>query len=286
MKSWVAILMLLPALASFVFGFVAPMIIAGRLSLFDSDYLIEQYVGLGNFVEAFRDERFMRSFVNVLIFTAAFVPTTIVMTYGVASMLTRFSDGVQSAGRLLSYIPSLTAGIIIALLWRWLLKREGLINEFIISWGGQGVGWLTQPWTARFSIIIISLSTGPGALIILSSATLKSIPPELHDIAIIDGASESQYRRMIVRPLMMPTILLIALLVIVGTMQAWEMLYVLTGEGGPKGSTATPVYDLFRTAFIYNRPGYAAAKGFILLITIGALIFAKRKAEQWAGADA
>jgi multiple sugar transport system permease protein len=68
-------------------------------------------------------------------------------------------------------------------------------------------------------------------------------------------------------------------------MQIWETVYVLTGDGGPKGSTATPVYDLFRTAFIYNRPGYAAAKGIILLIVIGCLVWVKQRVEKWSVAE-
>lgn len=286
MKTWAALLMLLPAIASFCLGFVAPMIMVGRLALLDTDFVLEKYVGLGNFKELFRDERFLRSFVNVFLFLIPLVPITIVLTYGTTSMLTRFSDRSQSVGRFISYLPSLTTGLIIALLWRWLLKRDGMINQYLMSWGLQSVAWLTKPWTARLSLILVSLSSGPGALVILCSAAMKSIPAELHDAALMDGASESQYRRLIIRPLMMPTILLITLLVMVGTMQAWETIYVLTGDGGPKGSTATPVYNLFQTAFMWNRPGYAAAKGIILLVVIGIMVFIKQRIEKWAGAEA
>jgi multiple sugar transport system permease protein len=132
------------------------------------------------------------------------------------------------------------------------------------------------------SMILMSMTTGPGALLIFSSAAIASVPKELHDQAIIDGASESQYRRMIVRPLMRPMILLIVLLVLVGTMQVWETVYVLTGDGGPKGSTATPVYNLFQTAFIFNRPGYAAAKGLVLLLVIGVMVWIKQRVEKWS----
>ncbi len=286
MKTWAALLMLLPAILSFCLGFVAPMIMVGRLALLESDYLLEKFVGLGNFAEAFKDKMFMKSFVNVLIFVVPLMPITILLTYGSTSMLTRFSNRTQSVGRFISYLPSLTTGLIVSLLWRWLLKRDGMINQYLVSWGLQSVAWLTQPWTARLSLILVSLSTGPGAFIILCSAAMKSIPLELHDQAIVDGASESQYRRLVVRPLMMPTILLMLLLILVGTMQSWETIYVLTGEGGPKGSTATPVYNLFQTAFIWNRPGYAAAKGLILLVVIGTMVFIKQRIEKWAGAEA
>jgi multiple sugar transport system permease protein len=283
MKWWAALLMLLPAVGLFLLTFAVPMLMVGRLAFLDSDYLIERWVGLKNFAELFKDKKFLKTFANVGLYLIPLVPYTVLLCYGTASMLTRFSPKAQSLGRFVAYRPSLTSGLIVALLWKWLLAREGLINQYLVAWGGQSVGWLTQPWTARMSMLLVSMSTGPGGLVILSSAALSTIPKELHDAAMIDGASESQYRRMIVRPMMTPMIMLIVLLCIVGTMQIWETVYVLTGDGGPKGSTSTPVYDLFRTAFIYNRPGYAAAKGIVLLFVIGALVWAKQKVERWAG---
>lgn len=286
MKKWAALLMLLPAIASFTLTFAVPMLMVGRLAFLDSDYLIEKFVGLRNFAELVKDTRFLRTFLNVMLYLVPLIPYTVLLCYGTASMLTRFSPKAQAVGRFVSYLPSLTSGLIVALLWRWLLAREGLVNQYLVSWGMSAVPWFTQPWTARLSMLLVSMSTGPGALVILSSASIASIPKELHDASIVDGASESQYRRHIMRPLMTPMIMLIVLLCLVGTMQVWETVYVLTGDGGPKGSTATPVYDLFRTAFIYNRPGYAAAKGIVLLIVIGALVWVKQRVERWAVAEA
>ena len=285
MKTWAALLMLLPAIGLFLLTFAVPMVMVGRLSLFDTDYVIEKFVGFRNFVELIKDERFLRTFANVLIFLVILIPYSVLLCYGTASMLSRFGKRSQSAGRFVSYLPSLTAGLIMALLWRWLLARGGLVNQYLVSLGFAAVGWFSQPWTARMSMLLVSMSSGPGALVILSSAAISSVPKELHDQAVIDGASESQYRKMIVRPMMWPMIMLIVLLVIVGTMQVWETVYVLTGDGGPKGSTATPVYDLFRTAFIFNRPGYAAAKGLVLLFVIGMLVWVKQRVEKWSAAE-
>jgi ABC-type sugar transport system permease subunit len=278
--------MLIPAIVLFALTFAVPMVMVGRLALFDTDYLNERFVGPGNFVELVKDERFLKTFLNVFLFLIPLVPYTVVLCYGTASMLTRFSPRAQAVGRFVSYLPALTAGLIMALLWRWLLAREGLVNQYIMSLGGQSVGWFTGPWTARMSMLMVSMSSGPGALVILCAAAISTIPPELHDAAMIDGASESQYRRLIVRPMMTPVIALIVMLCMVGTIQVWETVYVLTGEGGPKGSTATPVYDLFRTAFIFNRPGYAAAKGIVLLIVIGFMVYVKRRIERWAAPEA
>ncbi len=114
---------------------------------------------------------------------------------------------------------------------------------------------------------------------------ILAIPKELKEAAVIDGATERQYRRMVLGPLLRPTVLLALLLTMVGTMQIWDTIYVLFQTGGPRGAAATPVYDIFLTAFMYGRANSAAAKGVMLLIVIAALVVVKRRIEAWAGAD-
>lgn len=275
--------MVVPATIFFLLSFVAPIILVGRLSLFSTDYVTSEFVGLGNFIYALQDEYFLRSFFNVACFVAMTAPLSLLMTYWLSMFLFGLGRKLESAGRFIVYVPALTSGLIMTLLWGWFLYRDGLINQGLLALGLQAVPWLAQPWTARVSVVLVNLSSGPGPFVILLLAAMHTIPQELHDAALIDGASEGQYRRMVVRPLLTPTLLLMLLLVIIGTMQIWETIYVLTGEGGPGGSTATPVYEIFQTAFFYGRPGYAAAKGIILLVVIAAIVVAKQRIERWAG---
>ena len=275
--------MILPAGVFFLLAFVGPILLVGQLAFFKADYVTSVFVGFGNFIDACQDKYFLKSFVNVFWFVLPIAPIGITMAYCIASFLMNFGPKVQAAGRFLCYVPTFTSGLVLTLLWAWLLLRTGLINQFLGELGIPAVPWLATPWTARLSIVMICLSTGPGSFVLLFSAAIKGIPSELHDAAIIDGASERQYKRYVMRPILMPTILLMLLLSIVGTLQMWETIYVLTGQGGPKGSTSTPVYDIFLTAFIFGRPGYAAAKGLILMIVVGAIIFMKQRIERWAG---
>jgi ABC-type sugar transport system permease subunit len=99
---------------------------------------------------------------------------------------------------------------------------------------------------------------------------------------MIDGASPRQYRRYVIRPYLLRTVLLLALLDIVGVMQIWEISYVLFKRGGPEGAVASPVYEIFLTAFFYGQQGYAAAKGIVLAIVIAAMIVGKQRIEAWA----
>ena len=275
--------MIAPAGIFFLLSFAVPLIMVGRLSLFSTDYMRMEFVGLANFANALRDQYFLKSFVNVGVFVLFIAPLGLLIAYQIALFLQRFGRRTQAAGRFICFVPSLTSGLVMGLLWQWLLMREGLINGFLSHAGLPIVPWLGQPWPARVSVALVALSAGPGTFVILFSAAILAIPQELREAAIIDGATERQYRRWVIRPLLMPTVLLALLLTIVGTMQTWESIYVLFDTGGPKGSTATPVYEIFMTAFMYGRAGYAAAKGLILLVVVAAIVLVKQRLEAWMG---
>jgi multiple sugar transport system permease protein len=164
-----------------------------------------------------------------------------------------------------------------ALLWEWFLHRKGLINSAF----GLSIPWLTEKWPSRLSLVMINLTGGLGANTILFSAAMHQLSKELKDAAMIDGASERQYKRYIVRPIMMPTVLLLLLLSIVGMMQIWESIYILWQNGGPEGSMASPVYEIFMTAFQFGKQGLAAAKGVILMLVIATILFIKQRLEKW-----
>ena len=283
MKTRAALLLIAPAGALFLLSFAAPLMLVGRLSFFSTDYARTEFIGLANFANALRDTAFRTSFVNVFYFVAMIAPLGIGIPYWIALFLQRFNRKVQSMGRFICYVPSLTSGLVMALLWQWLLARNGLLNGFLEHAGLQAIPWLGQPWPARISVAMVALSGGSGTFVILFSAAILAIPQELREAAIIDGATERQYRRWVIRPILMPTVLLALLLTIVGTMQAWETIYVLFNTGGPKGSTATPVYEIFMTAFMYGRAGYAAAKGLILLVVIAVIVLVKQRLEGWMG---
>ena len=274
--------MLLPAIGFFLLTFAAPLVIVGRLSLLDANYITETWVGFRNYARAFSDTYFLKSFVNAFVFVGLIVPPLVVLSYTTASYLSGFRERVQSALRFVLFIPGLASGVVMTLLWRWLLQKEGLINLILATAQIPPVPWLIEAWAARLSVMFISLASGIGGTVILFAASMHALPLELRDAARIDGASDRDYKRYIIRPLMVPTILLVMLLNIVGVMQMWETPYVLFQTGGPEGSTASPVYEIFMTAFLFNKQGSAAAKGVLLMTVIAALLMVKQRVERWA----
>jgi len=275
--------LLTPAVLIWGLTFAAPIIIAVRLSLFDSDYLTSVFVGLGNYGRKMLDDKyFIKSFVNSFWLVLFIVPPQIFIAYTVAAHISDFSDRIQSALRFAFYIPILASGVIMALIWRWLLALDGLINQFLSVVGIGAVPWLIDAWPARAGVAIIQVVQTVGGNILILSAVLCALPAELRDAAMIDGANNRAYRRYIIRPYLARTVLLLVLLNIIGTMQIWEVSYVLFRRGGPEGAVASPVYEIFLTAFIYGEQGYAAAKGVVLAIVIASIIVVKQRIEKWA----
>ena len=280
MKLKAAILLLIPALVFYIYSFAAPLVIVGRLSLLESNYITSTWVGMKNYVDAFRDKYFLKTFANTFWFILMIVPLKMVFCYRMSVFLCSFNKRVQAIGRFMLYIPSLTSGLIMTLIWSWFLLREGLFNQILLSVGLQALPWLYEPWLARMSISLIVVVSGVGFYVIVLSASILSIPKELKEVAFCDGATERQYRRHILFPLMVPTILLCLLLLIVGIAQMFETIYVLTGSGGPEYSTSTPVYDVFQTAFRFGHQSYAAAKGIVLMFAIAGVLGVKTWIEK------
>ena len=280
MKLRAALLMLTPVLLLYLYSFAIPLVLVGRLSFFNSDYVVQQWIGLQNYAQAMHDKYFLKTFANSFWFVLMVVPLKMLLCYKIAVFLISFSKRVQAVGRFVLYIPSLTSGLIMTLIWGWFLLRKGLINSFLALAGIPAVPWLATPWTARTAISMIVIIGGVGFYVIVLSASMLGIPKELHDVALTDGATERQYKRHILLPLMVPTITLCLLLMIVGIMTMWETIYVLTGTGGPQGSTSTPVYDVFQTAFRFGHQSYAAAKGIILMFVIAGILSVKTIIEK------
>ena len=282
MKLRAVIIMLIPALVFYLFSFVGPIVMVVRLSLFKTDYINQVYIGFQNFIIAVRDPYFQKSFVNAFIFVMFIVPPTLLISILVALFLMDFHRRIQSAARFIIYVPSLTSGYVIALLWKWILERGGLINYGLSFFGIKEIPWLFLPWASRAAISMIDIVSGIGIEVILLMAAIQAIPDNLRDAAMVDGATNRQYKRHIVFPLLVPMILLLILLEIIAVMKIWATLYILTPAGGPEGATASPVYELFLTAFQYGKHGLGAAKGIILLIVIAGIILLKQRVQGWA----
>lgn len=270
--------MLAPSLLFFILFPLTATYLVCHLSFFKTDYLTTQFVGVLNYVTILQDVKFWRSMVNGLFYAATMVPMIVVITTTVALLASDFAPKIQNTVKFALYIPVLGSGIIIANVWKWIYAKDGLLNWLLSLVGIAPLPWLTEPTLAKFAISIMYVFTLMGANLVIVLASIIAVPRQLLEAARIDGASGLQVKFRIVLPIVTPTILLVAMLMIINAMQIWEFVYQLT-SGGPSGATATPVFDIYETAFTYGKYGLASAKALVLMLVILGMVELQKRIE-------
>jgi multiple sugar transport system permease protein len=183
--------------------------------------------------------------------------------------------------RTLYYLPNIVPAVANAVLWVWIFNSEfGLINMVLRSLGIQKVLWLQNPQTALPALILMSLWTMGGVMIIFL-AGLNGIPEELYEAARIDGAGSWASFRFITIPLMTPIIFFNLILQIINSFQVFTAGFLITA-GGPNYATNFYVLYLFNNAFTYFDMGYASALAWVLFFIVLALsLIVFRSGNRW-----
>ena len=223
------------------------------------------FVGLTNYRDMMGDERFVQSVVNTVYFTGASVPLTMVIGLGLALLLNlpiRFRGLFRTA----YYLPVVTPFVVVALLWKWLYNGDyGLFNYYLLKAHviDQPLLWLSSQNLAMPAVILMSVWSGVGFSMVVYLAGLQSIPAELYESATVDGAGPLSRLRHITVPMLRPTTLFLLVIGIIGSLQVFTQIFVMT-SGGPVNKTTTMVYYMYLWAFKYYDMGYASTLAFAL----------------------
>ncbi len=263
-----------PWLIGFVIFTLGPMIASLVLSL--TEYKITTppvFIGLDNFIKLFTaDPKFWHSLGITVKFAVIAIPLNLVFGFALAFLLNQKVPGL-AFWRTIYYLPSVIAGVAVAILWSLIFNpRFGILNWFLGLLGINGPGWLSSPDWAIPALIIMSLwSVGGGMIIYLSG--LQSIPTALYEAAQLDGANSWQQLFRITIPLMSPVIFYNLVIGIIGTFQYFTEVYVITasadtGLGGPAESTLFYNVYLYSNAFRYLNMGYASAMAWVLFVIV------------------
>lgn len=258
----------LPYLTVYVAFMVFPVVYGLYLSFFDWNILSTKvFIGLKNYVEAFRDPEFLSSFSHTLQFVLISTPLIIVVGFIMAMIAVRPTKTGKIAETVF-FLPYMLSTSVVGTLWAWIFQKNyGLANQVLTSVGLSPVGWLTDPAVAMTSIIIATLWWTAGFNMILFSAGMKQIPEEIYDAAKIDGAGSFTTLTKITIPLLKETSLLVLVLQVIASFKVFGQVYVMTG-GGPYGTTRVLVQYVYKTGFSYFRLGYASAMSIILFVVI------------------
>lgn len=223
-------------------------------------------VGFDNYLRLFQDPRFLRSLLNTFTFVIVAVPLTIALALAVALALDKGIRRFRAAYRVGYYAPVVTSIVAIALVWRFILQPDGLLNGFLGIFGIQGPDWLQSTTWALPSLIVMAVWRNIGTIMVIFLAALQGVPREHHEAAMVDGANAWQRFWNITVPAMRPAILFAAVITGIGFLQFFEEPYVMT-QGGPLDatlSTAMYTYDQFG----FGNYAYASAASYVLFLAI------------------
>ena len=263
-----------PWVIGFVLLTAGPMVYSLYLSFTASSLLSPpQWVGLENYRRMFADPIFYRSLGNTAYYAVLGVPLGMVLSLGLALLL---DAPVRGLGffRTLFFLPSVTNTVALSILWLWLLNPEfGLINLALARFGVEGPLWLQDETWAKPALVLMSLWTVGGQMIICLAA-LQGVPPELKEAAAIDGAGPVRRFFAVTLPLISPALLFNLIMGLVGALQVFTQAFVMTGgvqpgsEGGPNQSTLFIVLYIYKKAFQEYDMGYASALAWALFLII------------------
>lgn len=258
-------LFIAPQLAGVAVFVLVPVVLAVWYSLNEWNIFRGElsFVGGANYAALVDDPQLPAVLAATAWFSIGVVVLNISLGLALAVMLNRRFRGV-TVFRTLFFSPVVVSVVAWTLVWGFLLQDNGGINAALQAIGLEGTNWLVQGDTAMIAVIFTQVIRSVGVNMVLFLAALQGVPSELYEAARIDGASNRTIFLRITLPLISPTVLLTAILTIVGALQAFAQIAVLT-EGGPGLSTTVLVYYVFQQAFEFNDIGYGSTLALMLL---------------------
>jgi alpha-1,4-digalacturonate transport system permease protein len=269
------IFIMLPMLLNFYYAFT------GGQNLFPNQ---RPFVGADNFAQLFacsnfldpnscREDLFWRAAFNTAGYVIFEVSLVVLLSLVTALALNR---RIVARGffRSVFFYPVLLSPVVVALIWKWILQQDGLLNAAVVALGGERLPFLLNADWARLWTVVISVWATMGFYTLILLAGLQSIPPELYEAAEIDGANEWQSFRSLTLPLLMPTMLVVLVLSLIRAVQVFDQVYAFTG-GGPGTATMYMVQYVYETAFadLTKEYGLAAAASLLLALVLFSFTF-------------
>ncbi len=261
-------------LAPWLIGFLGltlgPTLASLYLSFTNFDLLQDpQFIGTANYERIIaNDVKFWHSMRVTFAYVIMAVPLKLAFALGLAMVLNRGIAGLPLY-RALFYLPSLLgASVAIAVLWRQLFAKDGLVNVALAVFGIDGPSWISDPNYSLYTLVLLSVWQF-GSPMIIFLAGLRQIPPDVYEAASIDGASKVQQFFKITLPLLTPVVFFNGIVQTIDAFKAFTPAFIISeGSGGPIDSTLFYTLYLYQEGFAYFRMGYASALAWILLIII------------------
>ncbi len=257
-----------PALVLFVLFVLVPMVAAVYYSFYDWNGFgpLTDFVGLANYLKALGDNVFQGAVEHNVILAVLSLVVQLPLSIALALMLNGRIRG-RAVLRLVVFAPYVLSEAITAVVWLALLQPGGAVDEVLKGLGAGGLvhNWLADQHLVLYTLFVVITWKYIGFGIILFLAGLQGVPEELREAAALDGASSWQTTRRIVLPLLGPTVRIWMFLSIIGSLQLFDLVWIMT-LGGPAGASTTMATYLIDRGFRRYQFGYGSAVAVILFL--------------------
>ncbi|CAN5715284.1 sugar ABC transporter permease [soil metagenome] len=262
------IIFLLPTAAVYSLFVLFPLLQAGYYGLYRWKGLgpLTDYVGFDNFSRVYHDEVFRRAFEHNLVILALSVTVQLPLALGLALLVRRGLRG-RAFFRTVFFLPYVLSEVVTGVIWSFIYHPQSGLNSLISSIfpGYKPIGWLGDPDIVLLSIFVVITWKFLGFHFVLFLAGLQGIPPDLEEAALLDGASTARALKDIVIPLLRPTIVLSAFLSVLGSLQFFDLIWVMT-TGGPVNASETMATYMYKFSFQRFALGYGAAVSVVIFV--------------------
>jgi multiple sugar transport system permease protein len=271
---WVPALYVGPAVLVMVAACLYPVLSAFQLAGYDwsmgTPWSSARWVGWDNFVSAFSNARVWSSLLTTLMFAAVCVAAEMALGIALALALEHPVRGMAFF-RTLFILPMMIAPIAVGLAWRYLFDAQfGLINAVLGLFGIAAQTWLADPTLAFIAIVIADVWQWTPFVFIMMIAALANVDSSVIEASRIDGANWWQMTFRVKLPMVMHVIAITLMMRLIDAFRVLEVIYVLT-FGGPGDSTEILALHIYKTAFVGQQLGVAAAISVLLLVVVALL---------------
>jgi len=267
-RSIIAWLAVAPALTIILLYRYIPVGYNFYLSFHTMSYTGEMtFVGLENYARALSDPVFTKSLLNT-IYLLGTIPVGIAIALGIAILLNQRFFG-SNAFRSAFFIPYITTMVAVAVVWQYMFKTQGGVINFALMNAGlieNPVGWLSSERLSFVTVFLIQVWKTVGFYMIIILAGLQGISQQVYEVAQIDGATQWQRFRYITLPLLKPTLGVCALVGMVTTFRAFDLIMTMLPNGGPNHGAEILLTWTYRQAFSFGNFGYGAVLTVILFV--------------------
>lgn len=277
-------LFILPTFIGYTAFVIGPILAAIGFSLTSYDILSPaQFIGIQNYTDLISDARLHKVYWNTIYFTVVAVSLNVGIGLLLAVLINRNLPAfLKYIFRTAYFFPVLVALTYCSIIWQYLYQKDtGIINYYLGFLHIAPTAWLSSPLWVMPSIIFMDVWKNTGFAMLVFLAGLQGISPDYYEAAALDGANRGQLFRYITLPLISPTIFFNVIIYMIGALQVFDSIIVLT-QGGPGDASRSLVMYIYENAFQLFHMGYASATAITLFIVIMLLTLVQfRVGQSW-----